>query len=129
MAPINEQDQIMDPVEMLTESLQQIWHHLCCNYDASGKLPDVKALFLNADLSDSMEASKMVVRNMLLEVMENIGRFSPWYTRPARAFGLASLRDPVSGHSQWILAPEAVQKWQPTLDELAAAIDKNYSLI
>ena len=123
------QNRTLDPVEMLNAVLEQIWHALCCSYDATGDLPDIKVLFEGADLSKSFQAAKVVVANMLLEMTENIGRFSPWYTRPARSFGLVSMRDPVADSNRWMLAPEAVQKWGSALDRLSVAIEENYSLI
>jgi hypothetical protein len=125
----NDLSRIHDPVELLNSALEQVWHTLCCTYDASANLPDIKTLFTGADLRKPFQAAKIVVANMLLDVMENVGRFSPWYTRPARAFGLTSIRDPVAGRSRWLLAPEAVQKWQGVLGELSTAIEQNYSLI
>jgi hypothetical protein len=129
MSHPNNLNKTLDPVEMLNQILGRIWQDLCCAYDASASLPDVKTLFNGADLSRPTQAAKIVIANMLLEVMENIGRFSPWYTRPARAFGLTSLRDPATQKSRWILAPEAVQKWQFVVEKLSTAIHKNYSLI
>jgi hypothetical protein len=131
MVPMNNQDAdaTLDPVEMLNDVLEQVWHTLCCSYDATGDLPDIKTLFDGADLSKPFQAAKVVIANMLLEMMENIGRFSPWYTRPARVFGLTSLRDPLTKRNRWMLAPEAVQKWDSVLERLTVAIEKNYSLI
>ncbi|MBN1146117.1 MAG: hypothetical protein JXA78_02595 [Anaerolineales bacterium] len=129
MVPKDDQDMILDPVEMLNDVLEQIWHTLCCTYEATGDLPDIKTLFDGANLSKPFQAAKIVIVNMLMDVMENIGRFSPWYTRPARSFGLASVRDPVANSNRWILAPEAVQKWGDVLDRLSVAIEQNYSLI
>ena len=119
----------IDPVEQLNRILGRAWQTMCCNYDAQASLPDTKTLFHNADLTRPFQAAKQVLANMLLEVMENIGRFSPWYTRPARAFGLCSMRDPVSGKSRWMLASEALLNWHNTLDRLADAIQQNYGLI
>jgi hypothetical protein len=128
-SPGSDQDQYLDSVEMLHDFLEEIWHTLCCSFDSTSSLPDVKSLFAGADLSDSIQAADNVVANMLLEVMENVGRFSPWYTRSTRAFGIISIREPVSNRNQWMLAPEAVQKWQAHLDRLSNAIDRNYSLL
>jgi len=129
MVPKDDQEMILDPVEVLNDLLEQAWHTLCCSYDATGSLPDIKALFHEANLSKPFQAAKIVIVNMLLDVMENIGRFSPWYTRPARSFGLVSIRDPVTKSNRWMLAPEAVQKWGDVLDRLSIAIEQNYSLI
>jgi len=126
---MNNQDMTLDPVQMLNDVLEQIWHTLCCSYDATGNLPDTKTLFERADLKKPFQTAKMVIANMLLAMMESIGRFSPWYTQPARAFGLISIRDPVNDSTRWMLAPEAVLKWGEILDHLATAIERNYSLI
>jgi hypothetical protein len=120
---------VADPVEILEHSLDMVWHDLCCTYDASGHLPSVTTLFEHADLAKPYQAARTLLANMLMEIMENIGRYSPWYRRPARAFGLTSIRDPLTGASQWMLAPEAAQKYQTTLDQLSTAIEKNYSVI
>lgn len=122
-------DAISDPIETFNALLERIWQNLCCTYDAIGDLPDFKSLFGNANGHNPFQAAKQVFTNMLLEIMQNIGRFSPWYTRPARAFGLTSLRDPVDQSKRWMLAPEAVLQWQPLLESLSQAIEKNYSLI
>lgn len=129
MGSSNIQETILDPVEMLTGALEQAWHHLCCSYDATGDLPEIKALLEGADLSNSKLSAQVVVANMLLDMMENIGRFSPWYTQPARAFGLISMRDPIKGDIRWRLAPEAIQKWEDTLELLSHAIERNFGLI
>ena len=71
---------------MLTDVLEQVWHSLCCSYDAMASLPDVQSIFSRSDLSRPSQAAQTAMANMLLEVMENVGRFSSWYTRPARAF-------------------------------------------
>ena len=129
MAVENQLDRITDPVEMLNLVLEQIWEKLCNNYCATACLPEIQTLFDGADLNQPYQAAKMVLANMLLEVSESVGRFSPWYTRPARAYGLISLRDIKSGKNRWMLAPEAVQKWQFTLDHLCTVIDKSYVVL
>lgn len=129
MVTSGERAPTLEPVELLNQALELAWHNLCCTYDASGELPEIRSLFMNADLRRPSQAANTVFANMLMEVMENIGRFSAWYTRPARAFGLVSLQDPVSGRAHWMLAPEAVARWKDLLDYLEKAIDVNYSLI
>ena len=53
---------------------------------------------------------------MLQEVIECVGRFSPWYKTASRALsGLTSIRDAKTGRVKWMLAPEAVQRWQGVL--------------
>jgi len=129
MVPSIHQDKTLDSVEILNDLLEQVWMNLCCAYDAMGNLPEIKTLFEGADLSRPLQAAESVIANMLLEVIENVARFSPWYTRPARSFGLTSIREPVSKRIRWILAPEAVFKWQDILQNLSQSIEENYSLI
>jgi hypothetical protein len=127
--PGGSQYNVLDSVDILNDLLEQIWHTLCCTYDANGNLPDVNTLFEGINLNDSGQAANTIVANMLLDLMENIGRFSPWYTRPTRSFGLVSIREPVSKHNRWMLAPEAVYKWQNYLDRLSKSIERNYSML
>ena len=124
-------------------SFKATWYLLCCTYDASAALPDFKTLFYGASTHGTFQISQAVLVNMLLEVMENIGRFSPWYTRPARAFGLMEMRGTAglqkpettnrrfakSASHTWNLAPEAVMKWQPALAELSQVIEAEYPFI
>lgn len=134
---------VQDPVEQLNNILEKTWNQLCCTYDAAAGLPDIRTLFSSANLPGTFEIAQMVLVNMLLEVIENTGRFSPWYSRPARAFGLLELRNlspsswkdaahlPTRGTTaqNWVLAPEAVVKWQPQLTELSRVIEATYPII
>lgn len=132
-----------NPLEQLNDAIERNWYLLCCAYDATAKVPNLNTLFSGVQLSDTFQVAQGVLVNMLLEVMENIGRFSPWYTRPARAFGIVGMRHTTekSGYQQshrkfpnhnspsWLLAPEAIIKWQPTLSELSQVIEANFPLI
>lgn len=129
MDQISKPPMITDPAEFLDDVLGRIWRTICCTYDAGGCMPEVKTLFAGVDLSKPFQAAKAVLGHMLLEAMENVGRFSPWYSRPARAFGLISIRDPYDGSKRWMLAAEAMHRWEAELNHLAKAIDLNYSLI
>lgn len=120
---------VTDPSEFLDDVLGRIWQMISCTYDSGGCLPDVKTLFNNVDLSKPFQAAKIVLAHMILDAMENVSRFSPWYTRPARAYGLISVVDPYDGQKRWMLASEAILKWSNALDHLSKAIDQNYSLI
>jgi hypothetical protein len=120
---------VTDPSEFLDDVLGRIWNMISCTFDSGGCLPDVKTLFADVDLSKPFQAAKIVLAHMLLDAMENVSRFSPWYTRPARAFGLISMLDPYDGKKRWMLASEAILKWSNPLDRLTKAIDRNYSLI
>ncbi len=125
----NQPGRVFEPVEELTDLLEQIWQEFCCTFDAAANIPPYQDLFADANLDQPSEAAQIVLANMLLEVMESTGRFSPWYTRPARAFGLVSIRHTTSAKNLWRLAPEAIQKWQWHLDGLANAINENYSVL
>ncbi len=129
MAQVNSIDKTLDPVNALNECLEQAWSTLCETYDASISLPNIVVLFDNVNLSNPDQAAQAVFVNMLLEVIESICRFSPWYTKPARVFGLNSVRDPVTNRMYWVLAPEASQRWDHLLDPLSHVIMKYSGLI
>jgi hypothetical protein len=109
--------------------LDQSWHALCEVYEVDIDMPNVQNLFSNAPIKTPPKAAETVLVNMITEIIENVGRFSPWYKQPARAFGLVSLRDPVTGRSRWLLAPEALQRWKSVLQNLTQAIKLNNGLI
>lgn len=129
MGPDNMLDQIIDPVEVLNATLERTWDVLCTTYDVSACLPDMQTLFSGADLSQPNKAAETVVAAMLLEVIECIGRFSPWYKLPARAFGLTSVRDLKAKSPTWVLGPESIHKWQALLQPLAQVVRKYSGLI
>lgn len=125
MAPTNMIDRTVDPVEVLRDAIECAWSTICQSYDVTTCLPDMQYLFAGVDLSHPNRAAEAVVVIMLQEVIESVGRFSPWYKQPARAFGLTSTRDLRTRQVKWMLAPEAVQSWQAVLAPLADAI-RNY---
>lgn len=129
MVPANTLDQIFDPVEALNQTLENAWLAVCRAYDVSACLPEIQTLFTGADLAKPKQAAQSVLVAMLLEVIECAGRFSPWYKLPARAFGLASVSEPGAGAPRWVLAPEAVQRWQESLLPLAQIVGKYSGLI
>ena len=114
-----------DPVDLLDATLWKTWRTLCEEYDVSASIPDHQTIFINADLDQPHLAAETVMSNMLTEVIENVGRFSPYYKMPARSFGLISMRDFKTGKPHWILAPDAVQRWKAFIDSLADAIHAN----
>ena len=121
--------QIANPIDLLDSTLEQVWMTVCKAFDVDGPIPNTQALFANAQLNTPPQAAEAVLVNMLTEVIERVARFSPWYKMPARAFGLASVRHPQTGVTRWLLAPEALQRWTPTLNQLAQAIRLNAGLI
>jgi len=129
MSPTETVERAFDPVEALNTSLERAWANICTAYDATDCVPELSALFAGADLVRPEQAAQAVVVSMLQEVMEAVGRFSPWYKQPARAFGLTSARDPLTQRTRWLLAPEAAQRWQEVLEPLTGVIRKYSGLI
>lgn len=129
MFSINDINNPMNKIEDFYGVLEFAWETLSKEFDIDESLPDIKYLFMGANLKDSIEAAETVVTNMLTEITERVHRFSPWYRAPARAFGLISLRDPKTHRNCWKLAPEAVQKWQKILEPLECEIAYKSSLI
>ncbi len=129
MVPVEAPERAIDPIETLNAALERAWVAVCDAYDVSACMPDIRTLFADADLSQAQQAAEAVLVAMLLEVMESVSRFSPWYKQPARAFGLASIRDQFSRRSRWILAPEAIQRWQDILCQLNELISRYSGLI
>lgn len=113
----------------LYDTLERAWRIICQQFDVTGDLPGTKALFAGADLSAPPAAAETVLVNMLAEAMELVGRFSPWYRQPARAFGLVVERGPGSGRVRWRLSGEALRAHRVTLDALTLAIGRNVGLI
>ncbi len=129
MVPKIKLDPTTHPIDLLDRSLEQAWESLCAAFDVCTDLPKIQTLFETAAINTPPKAAETVLVNMLTEVIENVGRFSPWYKQPARAFGLASFRDPVTRQTRWLLAPEALQHWQSLLQKLTQAIKLNNGLI
>jgi len=116
------------PLDML-DTLKQTWQTIGAQYDVTGELPDMGTLFEGVDLDAPQRASEQVVANMLSEVMERVGRFSPWYKRPAKSFGLVMALNETTHCAEWSLSPEASRQWQRPLRHLATAIENNVGLI
>jgi hypothetical protein len=116
-------------IDALDQYLLDTWHILCQAYDVSAPMPDVQEIFAGANLRLSGQAAEQVLLNMLVDVAESVGRFSPWYTMPARAFGIMSVRDKTTGRVRWILAPEALERWCRLIEPLAIAISNNTAVI
>jgi len=129
MVPTDILDNTLDPVEEINATLEHTWLKLCEAYDVSACLPDIQTLFANANLARPQQAAETVVAGMLLEVIESIGRFSPYYKMPARAFGVTSMRDKRTNRIKWLLAPEAIQKWDALLKPLTQVVHQYGGLI
>lgn len=129
MVPNKHLDVISDPLELLDVTLECAWHTLCAAFDVNAKLPEIQILLEDAELASPGQAAELVLSNMLLEITEMVGRFSSWYRMPARAYGLISMRNNTTNRVRWMLAPEATQRWQNLLIDLAVALEKNSGLL
>ncbi len=122
---------MMSSIETLEidKILDCVWRAVCKEYDICAARPEMSGLLEEADLGAPRDAACTVLLNILSEVPDHIGRFSPWYKLPARAFGLINLRDPTNGRVRWILAPEAECQWADELKMLEESIRQSVSLL
>ena len=114
-----------DTIDLL-EALQQAWRSICAAYDVNAELPETSCLFEGADLRMPKSAAESIVANMLLNAMEEVGRFSPAYKQP---IGLIHIRDRAANRSSWLLSPETRERWQNILHPLTLAIERNRGLL
>lgn len=119
----------LDPVEYINSTLYDAWNTLASAYDVTACIPDLDRLFAGVELDQPGIAADTLICSMLLEIMECVGRFSPWYRRPARAFGLITLRNPKNRSIHYLLAPEASQQWSELIDRLEGLIRRYQGLI
>ncbi len=129
MVPTLKLDPTTNPIDLLDSTLESAWETLCEAFDVCVELPKTQNLFESAAINTPPKAAETVLINMITEIIENIGRFSPWYKQPGRAYGLVSLRDPSTGRSRWLLAPEALQRWNALLEQITQVIQLNNGLI
>lgn len=115
----------VSPVDLL-EALDGAWRTICRAYEATADLPDLATLFDSADPASPDRAAETVVANMLLEVMEEIPRFSAWYKRP---LGVVRVLDRETHQAHWYLSPEAQRRWRALVERLAVAIERNIGVI
>lgn len=115
-------DFVTDSLEDLSYLLYQVWKTVCDEYDVGVQRPPIGELFKGADLSDPDRAAQTVIMNMLMCMIECVDRFSRWYTKPARAYGLELVREQARGRAYWRLNEAAQQTWREELDVLSAAI-------
>jgi hypothetical protein len=110
----------------LLDALRHAWTAIGRAYEVAPELPDLPSLFDGADLNMPDHAAETIVANMLLEVVEVVGRYSPAYAQPC---GLILAHDPVTDRGYWTLSPETKQRWQELLAPLAIAIERNVGLL
>ncbi len=92
-------------------------------------MPDPAVLFDDIPLDQPREAAEIILVNMLLEAMECVDRFSPWYTQPATTFGLTTVLDEETRHVDWGLSRKGLAQWRAQLNELSTVIEKHSGLI
>lgn len=109
--------------------LDHAWELLCTTYEVKAPLPELESLLEGADLHTPKQAAAMVVANMLAEIIEDVGRFSPYYKDPASEYGLVLVRNRKTNCTQWVLSSEAARHWRAILIPLASAIKDNIGLI
>jgi hypothetical protein len=119
----------IDPVERINQVIEGAWEEIRMTFEVSGCAPELQDLFQDVDLADARRAAEGLVVAMLQEVCERVGRFSPWYKSPARAYGLTSIRDKRTNRVHWVLAPEAALQWQNVIEPLRVMITKYSGLI
>ena len=110
--------EVLDPIETMQDLLVRIWSEMCHLYEVNASLPALSLIFEQVPLSDACLAAEKILVNLLLEIMESVGRFSPFYRLPPRAFGVMSYRNPQTQRVEWILAPEGHRRWEMALSKL-----------
>lgn len=118
-----------DPIEAFCGVLAYGWKTISREHDVFDELPDIQFLLKGTELFDPAMAAETIVMNMLIEVTQMVDRFSPWYTLPARSFGLTSYRDIITHKNVWKLAPEALDRWKLIIDSLTTEITHKGSLL
>ncbi len=121
----------IDPVEIINREVEEVWNEIRTVYDVTGSVPELHDLFLGVDLAktEPESAAEALVVSMLEEVSERVGRFSPWYKKPARAYGLSSIYDKQANQVRWVLAPEARLQWEHIIECMAGLIGQYRGLI
>jgi hypothetical protein len=109
--------------------LEEVWQRVCVYYDVSADMPGMHDLFAGAPLNAPARAAEAVMVNMITEVMQWVCRFSPWYTKPAQAYGLAMVRSSPQAPARWRLTAEATCRWRAALDALDCEVSQSRSTI
>lgn len=115
--------------EDIFDLLRHAWYVVSRHYDVIDDVPPMMVMFDSVDFKTTRQAAEKVLANMLIEVTERVDRFSPWYSQPASAYGLAHFREPESNYVEWRLSSQGKHRWQKVIDELAAGIRRDYALL
>lgn len=118
-----------DSLEVLDSAIELGWNDISQHYDVSASPPPLERLFREADLNTAGEAAEVVVVNMLLEVIEQVDRFSSWYTCSAREFGLTSIWNCETKCHKWILTIESYIQWIDVVQNIRKAIEENLGVL
>lgn len=129
MVPEKQSTAKPDPVAALGAALSEAWEAICATTDVVADMPSLRELFAGADEGDAATVAEAVVVNMLTEVMGWVCRFSPWYTKPASAYGLVQVRNEATGAVRWGLSQEGLSQWRGILIELANALQGKSGLV
>lgn len=123
------ENNFQDSLDYFDTVIDQAWHRISGAYDVSAPCPSIESLFRKVNITSTGEAAEVVVTNMLQETIEQVDRFSPWYTKPASEFGLTSVWNCQRKCHQWVLSMEAYIRWIPVIQNLKAAIVKNKGVL
>lgn len=118
-----------DSLEYFDRAIDHAWEKISATYDVTAPCPTIESLFRKVDIHSTSEAAEDVVTNMLLEVIENVDRYSSWYTKPACEFGLTSVWNCQNKCHQWILTMESYIRWAGVINNIKAAIEKNKGVL
>lgn len=118
-----------DAIDKIDAALCDAWKKICETVDVVVDMPPLLELFAGADLSDPTSAAETVIVNMLSEVMQWVCRFSPWYTKPASAYGLNRVRDAQTRSVLWKLSEEGWGQWGEILFPLSTALEGKGNLV
>jgi hypothetical protein len=113
----------------LFETIQDVWHTLCADFDITSDLPDMAVILDCVDPSRPNEAAQVVLVNLLSEAMEHTSRFSPWYKQPASVFGVELELDEATHTRRWVMTGEALHARRRALEMLATTIEHNKTVI
>lgn len=118
-----------DSLEYFDRAIDHAWDKISTSFDVTAPCPSIESLFRRVDISSTSEAAEDVVTNMLLEVIENVDRYSTWYTKPACEYGLTSVWNCQHKCHQWILTMEAYIRWVSVIHNIQTAIEKNKGVL
>lgn len=116
-------------IQSVTDCLDLVWETLCGFYDVPDTPMEISTIFEGANFSCSEGVAITVLTNMLSEITQRVHRFSRWYSAPARAFGLISMRNPQTNRCFWGLAPEAMHQWGELIMQITEEIEAKSGLV